>query len=444
MALNINGRMKVKTLRADFKEEFGLTLRVYDGRSFANDDATLASIRKGDSKGGEFSPKRNTKVGNLEEKIENMFGIKTQVAGSDDSYLCDNDLTLTGALEEDEKKMGRKEKKDNKENDLVDEELNGSQEDVEVVKEFYDDLYDEDHTENFNLTFFVDEVVIDGEEYGNVIASLKKLSVEIGEELENIISNIDESKEALYDFDEDKYIGDEIQVLGIEYYDQYNDRLAHSLPVTFSSDMNGADWRSVESIKAELKKLDKNLYERWMVIWEEKYVGQDRLYEFYESLSELLEENFGVDEESTSVVSNETNSSSVELSDEEEEKKWLDELWNIYNIPQHLLSKRSFVLKVIQDNIGILEVVSDEINNDREIILSAVKNQGIALKFASDELKNDKEIVLEAIKSWGGDVLEFASDELKNDKDVVRAAIEDDEDALEYASKELREFFTNK
>jgi hypothetical protein len=52
MALNINGRMKVKTLKSEFKDEFGLTLRVYDGRSFADEDATLASIRKGDSKGG--------------------------------------------------------------------------------------------------------------------------------------------------------------------------------------------------------------------------------------------------------------------------------------------------------------------------------------------------------------------------------------------------------
>ena len=111
MALNINGRMKVKTLRADFKKEFGLTLRVYDGRSFADDDSTLAAIRKGDSKGGEFGPRKNTKVGNLEDKIMDMFGIKTQVAGSDDSYLCDNDLTLSGALEADQKKMEKKSKK---------------------------------------------------------------------------------------------------------------------------------------------------------------------------------------------------------------------------------------------------------------------------------------------------------------------------------------------
>jgi len=109
--MNINGRMKVKTLKSQFATEFGLTLRVYDGRSFAADESTLASIRKGDSKGGEFAPRKNTKVGNLEDKIKEMFGIKVQIAGSDDSYLCDNDLTLLGAVDEDAKKVSRKEKK---------------------------------------------------------------------------------------------------------------------------------------------------------------------------------------------------------------------------------------------------------------------------------------------------------------------------------------------
>lgn len=107
--MDINGRMKVKTLKSEFKSEFGLTLRVYDGCSFAGDDVTLASIRKGDSKGGEFSPRKNTKIGNFEEKVMEMFGIKVQIAGTDGSYLCDNDLTLAGALEEDGKKLQRKE-----------------------------------------------------------------------------------------------------------------------------------------------------------------------------------------------------------------------------------------------------------------------------------------------------------------------------------------------
>jgi len=122
--MNINGRMKVKTLKAQFKSEFGLTLRVYDGRSFADDESTLASIRKGDAKGGEFSPRKNTKVGNLEDKIVELFGIKNQVAGSDDSYLCDNDLTLAKALVIDEVKLDKRKKKantvDNTETDVAD------------------------------------------------------------------------------------------------------------------------------------------------------------------------------------------------------------------------------------------------------------------------------------------------------------------------------------
>jgi len=147
MALNINGRMKVKTLRADFKKEFGLALRVYDGRSFADDDATLASIRKGDSVGGEFSPQRNTKVGNLEDKIMDMFGIKTQVAGSDDSYLCDNDYTLAKALEADEKLMVKREKRGDKvassmsAKDEISDEVSDDKELTEEEKKWMDDLW---------------------------------------------------------------------------------------------------------------------------------------------------------------------------------------------------------------------------------------------------------------------------------------------------------------
>ena len=109
--MNINGRMKVKTLRAEFKEEFGLILRIYDGRSFADDNSTLASIRKGDNKGGDFSPRKSTKVGNLEDKIMDKFGIKVQISGSDDSYLCKNDLTLAKALDKDETKLSKRAKR---------------------------------------------------------------------------------------------------------------------------------------------------------------------------------------------------------------------------------------------------------------------------------------------------------------------------------------------
>jgi len=121
MAISIIGQMKVGTLKAKFHEEFGLTLRIYDGRSFANESSTIAQVRikKG---AGELNIRKNMKVGNLEDKIKEDYGIKTQVAGSDDSYLCNNDFTLAKALEEDTKKLVRKEKKgDNvSQNDLSD------------------------------------------------------------------------------------------------------------------------------------------------------------------------------------------------------------------------------------------------------------------------------------------------------------------------------------
>lgn len=91
----VSGRMTVKSLRKQFKEAFGSTLRVYNGAKFADDDATLASIRKGDAKGGEFEVRGNMLVGNFEKKMMDEFGIKVQVASKDDSKLVDNGISLT-------------------------------------------------------------------------------------------------------------------------------------------------------------------------------------------------------------------------------------------------------------------------------------------------------------------------------------------------------------
>ena len=94
----LDGRMKVKTLKANFKKEFGASLRVYKNESckgaFADDDATLASLRAEGKKGGELTVGGNLKVGNFEKKIAEMYGIGVQVANADDSKLADNSITL--------------------------------------------------------------------------------------------------------------------------------------------------------------------------------------------------------------------------------------------------------------------------------------------------------------------------------------------------------------
>jgi len=110
--LSITGQMKVSTLQEGFLKEFGLTLRVYDGRSFADPTQTLGQVRKKKGSGKALSVAKNMKVGNLEDKLEEEFGLKVQVAGSDDSYLCDDNLTLNAAYHKDEKKMVRKARKE--------------------------------------------------------------------------------------------------------------------------------------------------------------------------------------------------------------------------------------------------------------------------------------------------------------------------------------------
>lgn len=95
----LDGRMKVKTLKEKFKECFGSTLRVYKSASckgaFADDDATLASIRAEGAKGGELVVKGNIKVGNFEKKVAELYGIGVQVANADDSKLADNEITIS-------------------------------------------------------------------------------------------------------------------------------------------------------------------------------------------------------------------------------------------------------------------------------------------------------------------------------------------------------------
>ena len=97
----LDGRMKVKGLKENFKKTFGATLRVYKSESckgaFADDDATLASIRAEGKKGGELTVGGNLKVGNFEKKIAELYGIGVQVANADDSKLADNDITLVAA-----------------------------------------------------------------------------------------------------------------------------------------------------------------------------------------------------------------------------------------------------------------------------------------------------------------------------------------------------------
>lgn len=95
---SINGRMTVKSLRKQFKDACGASLRVYKGAKFAPEDATLASIRSGENvKGGELVCKGNLQVGNFEAKMKEMFGITVKVANPDNTKLASSSMTIAAA-----------------------------------------------------------------------------------------------------------------------------------------------------------------------------------------------------------------------------------------------------------------------------------------------------------------------------------------------------------
>ena len=91
----IDGRMTVRQLKENFKNEFEGTLRVYNGREKADDSATLASIRINDeAKGGELVCRASRTVGKFEQEMLDVFGIKVQVASPDDWVLALDGITL--------------------------------------------------------------------------------------------------------------------------------------------------------------------------------------------------------------------------------------------------------------------------------------------------------------------------------------------------------------
>ena len=92
--LDVDGRMKVKTLKKNFQEIFGVGIRVYKGKKFADNDATLASIRAESAKGGDISLHGRTLVENVEKMFKDQMGIKIQIENMD-GELADNSLSLS-------------------------------------------------------------------------------------------------------------------------------------------------------------------------------------------------------------------------------------------------------------------------------------------------------------------------------------------------------------
>ena len=82
----LDGRMKVKTLKANFKKEFGASLRVYTTvacKTPADDEKTLAALRAEGYKGGELvvggnatQPSQYNYYGVIDGTSHQLLGVK--------------------------------------------------------------------------------------------------------------------------------------------------------------------------------------------------------------------------------------------------------------------------------------------------------------------------------------------------------------------------------
>lgn len=96
---HMNSRMKVKSVQRLFKENFGLTLRVYKGKQFADPDLTINQLNKKTSdeinaNKKDITIKASMNTGDFEKEIKNEYGLTVQVADEFNKYLINDKYTL--------------------------------------------------------------------------------------------------------------------------------------------------------------------------------------------------------------------------------------------------------------------------------------------------------------------------------------------------------------
>ena len=95
--MKVDLRKKVKDLQAEFKEEFGLGIRVYasmsKGANKADPEVMLHTLNEKGTKGGDMEFAGNTKVRNVEEAFLSV-GIQIQIEDANGG-LADNEATLS-------------------------------------------------------------------------------------------------------------------------------------------------------------------------------------------------------------------------------------------------------------------------------------------------------------------------------------------------------------
>lgn len=100
---------KLKTISADFKKAFNLSLVFYKGNQIADGELTLAALNKKTTKDVKTSAdglkiKASMKVGDAEKLFDKNFGVTVQIKDISAKILVPNDITIGQAAREEYKK----------------------------------------------------------------------------------------------------------------------------------------------------------------------------------------------------------------------------------------------------------------------------------------------------------------------------------------------------
>lgn len=90
---------KIKSIQSEFKNNFGLTLRVYKGKALADPEMTFAQLNQRTSKSINASNtdliiRANMNIGDFEKLIDQHFGVTVQIANEFDTYCINNKYTI--------------------------------------------------------------------------------------------------------------------------------------------------------------------------------------------------------------------------------------------------------------------------------------------------------------------------------------------------------------
>ena len=90
---------KLKTISADFKKAFELTLVFYKGAAIADGDLTLAALNKKttkevNAKADGLKIKASMKVGDAEKLFDTNFGVTVQIKDAKGTKLVPNEITI--------------------------------------------------------------------------------------------------------------------------------------------------------------------------------------------------------------------------------------------------------------------------------------------------------------------------------------------------------------